>query len=350
MSKEETDYYIINKSLNKIKLSYETIIHKKVYDADCFMTIPQGTKSYALFYPQKNKCFLKESKNEEKILDILLYEKNDSFDEFILYGTYFTYKNTNFFNIEDLLYYKKEDRNSYSLMDNFHYIKVLLDSKILSNVISTKNNSRLIFGLPILSSTFSDIIYKSYLVPYNISYIQCRHLNKKNNKRYLNLTYIKNRKNISKSIESDAKDANDSNDANDTNDTNESNQLKRNKSIVFEIKAEIQNDVYSLYMNKNNVKTWYGYACIPDCKTSIFMNKLFRNIKENEDLDYLEESDSEEDFENTNINKYILNKTYNIVCEYNKTFNKWKPIRVSDKNDNEIVNYKQLIFIENNKK
>jgi hypothetical protein len=44
MSKEDTDYYTIKNSLNKIKLSYETIIHKKVYDADCFMTIPQGTK------------------------------------------------------------------------------------------------------------------------------------------------------------------------------------------------------------------------------------------------------------------------------------------------------------------
>ena len=34
---------------------------------------------------------------------------------------------------------------------------------------------------------------------------------------------------------------------------------------------------------------------IPDYKTSVFMNDLFRTIKENKNLDLLEESDDEED-------------------------------------------------------
>ena len=36
------------------------------------------------------------------------------------------------------------------------------------------------------------------------------------------------------------------------------------------------------------------------------MNSLFRNIKENNNLDTLEESDDEDDFENTNPSKYII--------------------------------------------
>ena len=39
------------------------------------------------------------------------------------------------------------------------------------------------------------------------------------------------------------------------------------------------------------------------------MNNIFRNIKENDDLDKLEESDDEEEFEDISIDKYVfLNK------------------------------------------
>ena len=35
------------------------------------------------------------------------------------------------------------------------------------------------------------------------------------------------------------------------------------------------------------------------------MNSLFRNIKENRNLDLLEESDDEEEFENTSLDKFV---------------------------------------------
>ena len=63
------------------------------------------------------------------------------------------------------------------------------------------------------------------------------------------------------------------------------------------------------------------------------MNKLFRNIKENYDLDKLEESDSEEEFQNINIDKYVyLEKSYIIDCEYNNKFKKWIPKNLSKNN------------------
>jgi hypothetical protein len=76
------------------------------------------------------------------------------------------------------------------------------------------------------------------------------------------------------------------------------------------------------------------------------MNKLFRIIKENENLDALEESDDEEEFEDEDENKFVhLDKVYNMVCEYNHKFKKWTPIRVasedanvSSKNDIQFVN------------
>jgi hypothetical protein len=62
------------------------------------------------------------------------------------------------------------------------------------------------------------------------------------------------------------------------------------------------------------------------------MNKLFRNIKENYNLDTLEESDDEEDFENVAIDKYVhLDKSYRMVCYYMKKINKWVPVKLADR-------------------
>ena len=52
------------------------------------------------------------------------------------------------------------------------------------------------------------------------------------------------------------------------------------------------------------------------------MNKLFRNIKENANLDTLEESDDEEEFENTSEDKYVdLEKAIKFQCVYLKYYN-----------------------------
>ena len=61
------------------------------------------------------------------------------------------------------------------------------------------------------------------------------------------------------------------------------------------------------------------------------MNKLFRIIKENNDLDALEESDDEEEFENSNIDKFVnLEKSYKMVCIFNNKFKKWVPIKITE--------------------
>ena len=78
------------------------------------------------------------------------------------------------------------------------------------------------------------------------------------------------------------------------------------------------------------------------------MNNLFRNIKENKNLDTLEESDCEEEFENIENNKYVyLEKTYNIECLYNYKFKKWIPQKISKNN---IINKNNLELILNKKK
>ena len=71
-------------------------------------------------------------------------------------------------------------------------------------------------------------------------------------------------------------------------------------------------------------------------------NKLFRIIKENYNLDALEESDDEEEFENENIDKFVhLDRSYKMVCQFNHKFKKWIPIKLADECAN-IVKYQDL--------
>ena len=59
------------------------------------------------------------------------------------------------------------------------------------------------------------------------------------------------------------------------------------------------------------------------------MNRLFRNIKENENLDSLQESDDEEEFENDRLDKFVdLTKEIKMVCFLNMKFKRWVPTRV----------------------
>ena len=73
----------------------------------------------------------------------------------------------------------------------------------------------------------------------------------------------------------------------------------------------------------------FSIAFIPDYKTSVMMNSLFRNIKENINLDALEESDDEEEFENISLDKFVdLDKKYVMKCLYLSKYKLWQPIEV----------------------
>ncbi len=58
------------------------------------------------------------------------------------------------------------------------------------------------------------------------------------------------------------------------------------------------------------------------------MNRVFRNIIENERLDAQEESEDESDFENTDPDKYVsLHKEFLMMCRFNKRFCRWVPVQ-----------------------
>lgn len=295
-----------------LELSYIKNIHKKVL-SDLYLIIPKGQKYFAWFkcWNNKNLCFImKVDYRSKQISSIKVYPS--IFDHTlcsdkgtILYGTIFHNK-CNIFCIEDIFYYKSKNVNFLNFSNKLKYLDLMF-SKDLSQCAYNKND--MVFSLPIMNRNFNTLLnIAQNQISYDIYCIQMRQLN--NNKPYLN--YRVN--------------------------------VKRNIYKTFLVKTCIDEDLYMLYINNNNNIEKYNYAYIPDYKTSIFMNKLFRNIRENENLDYIEESEDEDIFENICADKYVdLNKKIKMKCVYVHKMKLWKPLEISSDN---IAEKKNILFTE----
>lgn len=97
------------------------------------------------------------------------------------------------------------------------------------------------------------------------------------------------------------------------------------KIFEFWTKADIKCDIYKLYKSHLcSTNDYIGNPLIPDYKSSIYMNNIFRDIKENKNIDALEESDDE--FEKTTEDFVDLNKSSLIKYYWNSKFNKYYPV------------------------
>ena len=356
MLREEEKEQILSEFPN-IKLSYENIIHKKVY-SNFVLAIPEGKKCFAWFTNNKNKniCYILELKENKQIYDIKIV--NCCFDNSlsygtIFYGTVFNYLDNNFFSIEDVFFYKGINVSNHIWIKKFDLFRQIMDIDIKQ---VSYNKSFMVFGLPLISSNFDELIDDISKINYKIKCIQFRNYNNKNVSQYLE--YNNRIENNKLSQEFKQKNYDNKNNVHNksltilkqvTNTNNKSdikNTTKRERLAVFQVKPDIQNDIYYLYCYDNNsqILVHYNIACIPDFKTSVMMNKLFRNIKENDNLDFLEESDSEDEFENEKEDRFVyLDREFNMVCSYNYKFKKWIPLKLADK-DMKIVSLEKVLL------
>ena len=280
-----------------LELSYEKKLHKKV-QSDIYLTIPKGKKYFAWFKLYKNNpiCFFLEINRRSKSIEnienfqfpfnkVLCSGKGT-----ILYGTIFFVNKKRCFNIENVYYFKG---NNMKFSNNYTKIKEMYN--LMKNFIKQAyfNNNSILMGLPLIDTNYYNLQNKINNLYYDVFCIQYRLLYK--NKPYLNEL------------------------------------VKINKQVYkyFLIKPTIVNDIYDLYVLNNNKYEKFSIACIPDYKSSVMMNSLFRNIKENNNLDALEESDDEEEFENISLDKFVdLDKKYVMKCLYLPNFKSWKPVEV----------------------
>ena len=95
---------------------------------------------------------------------------------------------------------------------------------------------------------------------------------------------------------------------------------------TFMVKPDMQNDIYYVLNNKDEPITERTMiAHVPNYKTSVMMNSIFRNIKENRNLDALEESDDEDEIVEREHHVIDMNKCVRMTCVFNNRFKRWQP-------------------------
>jgi hypothetical protein len=328
----------------KIKLSYETFTHKKVFDANVVLAIPIGKKCFAWFTTKndKNVCYILEIGAEKQIekyhLVTCCFHESLSVGT-ILYGTLFFHEKRRFFTIEDVIYYKGKNIQSSLYLDKLRLFETIFTTDLGQNSYSS---SFITFGLPMMSNDTNTLLTQIDRTQ-RIMYFQYRYFNKPMICRVK--SYIVMQANDSTMQQSPPpppqldtpvinKPITQTYTPTYTHTPTRPQQRTNNKQYpvyerVFSIKPDLQNDIYHLSDPVN--KSLVGTAYIPDYKTSVMMNQLFRNIKENANLDSLEESDSEDEFENDRVDKFVyLDREYTMICVYNHKFKKWVPLRVAD--------------------
>jgi len=348
-----------------VKFSYEKSTHKKVL-SDVYVIIPKGKKYFAWFTHRnrKNICIFLEVGYQNKIMNI--FYRHVSFDDVLSYGTIFygtlfrtrpesgekknIYSNE-IFSVEDIFYYKGDDISDYSYHDKLKVVKNIFDTKLNYNM-SFCNNG-IVFGLPVMTTDFTEAYDKAMVLPYSVYSIQYKYFEEK--KTYQSITefyHFSNNSMVGNNVNS-VNGVNGVNGSNNSSNDNSENYATHTSKYdekpgayiepikqktasneiykTFFIKPDLQNDIYYLYQNSttNFDVISKDIAHIPDYKTSVLMNKLFRNIKENSNLDSLEESDEEDEFENIQIDKFVdLNKIIKMRCIFNYKFKKWVPVSV----------------------
>jgi hypothetical protein len=242
----------------------------------------------------------------------------------ILYGTIFHHSNNKFFCIEDIFQFKGKQIERENWGNKLFILKDLLQNHMKQ---VSYNNSFIVFGLPIITKNIDDMIKSLAHITYKISDIQFRSFNRSNNYLFMNYNSFKESPTYKKNdviVETPRYKNNGNNVKNCKND------VKREVALI--VKPDIQNDVYHLYcLDDFNCDEYVGIACISDYNTSVMMNNIFRKIKENQNLDALEESDDEEEFENEKEDKFVyLDKSIKMICHYNYKFKKWSPIKLAE--------------------
>ena len=306
------------------ELSYESILHNKVpSEYNILLYIPAGKKYIAWFsfYKYKNVLYLMELNKDKIIVNAKIV--NCDFDQQLCIGTIFygTYLDEqNIFIIEDIHYFKGMHLKQITFGERLLYIQDCF------NKYMTRCQNKLNFALPIMKRVNEDrikTIYNTHHLQYRSLERTLPFLNEQATKMIKPMiqTFI-----LYKPIIPDVKKS----------------QYKQ--KTIFLVRADIQFDIYRLYVyGKNNTSIYYNVAYIPDYKTSVFLNTIFRNIKENRNLDAIEESDDEEEFENVKEDRFVdLQKVVQMECEFHFKFKKWIPKRIVK--HQKIVHITQLQF------
>jgi hypothetical protein len=299
--------------------SYETVIHKNVPNTyNLAVAIPVGRKSYAWFTFSKDTdaLYIMDLDKDKRIVKTTAVA-SEFVDPLsvgtVVYGIMMP--ESNVFIVEDLYYFKGIPMHGLTFGEKLHYIHDFLSHDIPGPVK---------FMLPVLwhGQQFDCESIHTMQFPYPVHHVQFRSLT--TIVPYLNYSMSRKEKTVENKVPIENTRVEYKPVAFDFT------KPQYRQSTVFHVMADMKFDIYHLFARDScDTLAYYNTAYIPSYKTSIFMNGLFRNIKENANLDYIEESDDEADFENIKEDRFVdLQKVVYIECVFNYKFKRWTPMRV----------------------
>lgn len=298
------------------------------------------------------------------------------FDRELVYGTVFggvMFRNktteTPLFSIHTIYWFKGNPVPPLSGLGHIALCEELFYQNNIRQVSYTKENS-VIFGLPVLCKTEHDAERVALQLPYEIYSIQYRSI--RNTQIFQVLIHEKDPECSGETKDKETTTSRSSQRSTSChhqpnpnpnpnpipipNPPNPASMSKKlfvpssddmltNIQAVFIVRPNLQNDIYELFVMPDTYRErtskvgsvepiFHNFALIPSFKTSVFMNRLFRNISENERLDTMEESEDEADFENIEPDKYVtLSKECIMLCRFHKRFCKWVPVEITTKKE-----------------
>lgn len=321
--------------------SYETISHKKVLEKyDFAMAVANGKKTYLwyTFYKDGDGVFLIDINKDERVLKCIkinhIYKSELTYGT-LLYGVYL--QETQAFLAEDIYYYKGTSLRGLSTGQKLIYLNKLLSHDI------TNTTENITISMPVCwrVTNIEDHTVPpdvQLTIPYSIHHVQYRVLG--DIMPFVNVSVSKRpivdkKKIVIASVKPISVLRIDY------------SRVRNGMRATFTIKADLQCDIYRLYASHDKDKLiYYNTAYIPDYITSVYMNAHYRTVKENQNIDLIEESDDEDDFQNTNIDKNVnLDKELIFECEYTHKFKRWIPRKlIKDDPSRKTIHISKLVL------
>ena len=321
------DYAHILHRFPAFELSYETFAHKKVPpNYNICLSIPTGKKQliWFTFDNGENIAILIDINKTHQIVKTTRINvpaiTTETYYGTLLYGTMVQSDDRNVFVIEDLCHYRGRNVKYLLFGEKLTYLQKLFVKDLPEQ--SLTNEDRTILALPYMRvSTDAELdslpFYESMTKPakYVTHHIQFR--SSSTVAPYLNHIYKKPQPIVepSTTVLIPRTDMNPRLPA-------------YSKNAVFRVVADIRDDVYHMFAYSGNNSVYVNVAYIGTREQSKYMNSLFRKIKENINIDYGEESDDEETFQDMRVDKYVdLTCEHMVECAFNRKFRMWEPIR-----------------------
>ena len=279
------------------ELPYEHTTHKEVRGDDrLFVALPFGKRYYAWFthYKEQNVCFLIQL-SAGRLQPTGIYPIITSFNSrlalgTIIYGTVIHKNGVQCFVMDDILYDTGRDVTMASYIQKLERFKELCSAQLGHNIYHPK---QVVFVLPEMALDIATMNNKLRTLYYPYHCILSVNLYGR----------TKRVKVMTKTIH----------------------------KCVFLVKPRVKSDTYELHVYDNKKVGFHGIACVDTYKRSVMMNDMFRTIRENHYLDAIEESDSEDEFQNVSPDKHVhLDKQFKMLCQWNARIKRWIPLEKVD--------------------